>query len=103
MTHPGLFTPLTVATTLVGLVIAAFYLRYMWLALQGAIESRAEAEDGRPDQFGRSLVGAVTAVVASSAAIAAFGIGPRWLYLGVLLALLSPAAVAYTLYRETDD
>ncbi|WP_116136993.1 hypothetical protein [Trinickia diaoshuihuensis] len=97
------FTPLTVATIVVGLVITVFYLRYMWLALQRAIASNDEPEDGRPDQFGKSFAGAVIAVLASSAAITAYGLGPRWLYIGVVLALLSPAAVAYTLYRETSD
>lgn len=97
------FTPLTVATIVVGLVITAFYLRYMWFALQRAIESTDEPEDGRPDQFGKSFAGAVIAVVASSAAITAYGVGPQWLYVGVVLALLSPVAVTYTLYRETHD
>jgi len=103
MATPEFFTPLTAATIVVGLVITVFYLRYMWLALQRAIESNAEPEDDRPDQFGRSFAGALIAVVVSSAAIAAYGLGPQWLYIGVVLALLSPAAVAYTLYRETHD
>lgn len=97
------FTPLTSATIVAGLVITTFYLRYMWLALQKTIRSHAKPEDSRPDRFGRSLAGAVVAVVASSLAIASFGQGPKWLYLGVVLALLSPAAVAYTLYREIHD
>jgi len=103
MTNTEFFTPVIAATIVVGLIISFFYLRYMWLALQRAIESNAKPEDPRPDRFGRSFIGAVIAVIVSSTAIAAYGRGPQWLYVGVVLALLSPAAVAYTLYRETQD
>ena len=43
------------------------------------------------------------AVVASWLAIAAYGASPIFLYVGVVLALLSPIAVGYTFYRELRD
>ena len=46
---------------------------------------------------------AIVAVVASSLAIVAYGLAPRFLYVGIALALASPIAVAYTFKRELDD
>ena len=48
-------------------------------------------------------MGAIIAVAASSLTIALYGAGPQFLYLGVLLALASPIAVAYTFWRELKD
>ena len=96
-------SPLTVATLVVGVVIAIFYLRSMWLVLQRTAETLDEPEDTRPDAFAYSFVGAVIAVFASWLAIAAYGASPIFLYVGVVLALLSPIAVGYTFYRELRD
>lgn len=96
-------SPLTAATLVVGVVIAIFYLRNMWLVLQRTAETLDEPDDKRPDAFAHSFVGAVVAVVASWLAIAAYGASPIFLYVGVVLALLSPIAVGYTFYRELHD
>jgi hypothetical protein len=96
-------SPLTAATLIVGVVIAIFYLRNMWLVLQRTAETLDEPEDKRPDAFAYSFVGAVVAVVASWLAIAAYGASPIFLYVGVVLALASPIAVGYTFYRELHD
>ena len=96
-------SPLTVATLVVGVVIALFYLRSMWLVLQRTAETLDEPEDPRPDAFAYSFVGAVIAVFASWLAIAAYGASPIFLYVGVVLALSSPIAVGYTFYRELRD
>jgi energy-converting hydrogenase Eha subunit E len=53
--------------------------------------------------FAYSFLGAIVAVVASWLAIAAYGVSPIFLYVGVVLALLSPIAVGYTFYRELRD
>jgi hypothetical protein len=45
----------------------------------------------------------VVAVIASSLTITLYGVAPQFLYLGILLALLSPIAVAYTFHRELND
>jgi hypothetical protein len=84
-------------------VIAIFYLRNMWLVLQRTAETLDQPEDKRPDAFAYSFVGAVVAVAASWLAIAAYGASPIFLYVGVVLALLSPIAVGYTFYRELCD
>jgi hypothetical protein len=94
-----LVSPGTAVTILVGLVIGFFYLRFMWAALQKAVRTRDEPDGGK-DQYHFSFAGAVLSVVASSAAIAAFGAGPALLYLGPLLALGSAVAVATCLRRE---
>jgi fatty acid desaturase len=96
-------SPLTVATLVVGVVIAIFYLRNMWLVLQRTAETLDQPEDKRPDAFAYSFLGAIVAVVASWLAIAAYGASPIFLYVGVVLALLSPIAVGYTFYRELRD
>jgi fatty acid desaturase len=96
-------SPLTAATLVVGVVIAIFYLRNMWLVLQRTAETLDEPEDKRPDSFAYSFAGAIVAVVASWLAIAAYGLSPILLYVGVILALLSPIAVGYTFYRELRD
>jgi hypothetical protein len=96
-------SPLTAATIVVGAVIAIFYLRNMWLVLQRTAETLDEPEDKRPDAFAYSFAGAVVAVVASWLAIAAYGLSPIFLYVGVVLALASPIAVGYTFYRELRD
>jgi fatty acid desaturase len=96
-------SPLTAATLAVGVVIAIFYLRNMWLVLQRTAEALDQPEDKRPDAFAYSFVGAIVAVVASWLAIAAYGASPIFLYVGVVLALLSPIAVGYTFYRELRD
>jgi predicted permease len=96
-------SPLTATTIVVGAVIAIFYLRNMWLVLQRTAETLDEPEDKRPDAFAYSFAGAVVAVVASWLAIAAYGLSPIFLYVGVVLALASPIAVGYTFYRELRD
>jgi flagellar biosynthesis protein FliQ len=98
-----LVSPLTAATLVVGVVIAIFYLRNMWLVLQRTAETLDEPEDKTPDSFAYSFVGAIVAVFASWLAIAAYGLSPILLYVGVILALLSPIAVGYTFYRELRD
>jgi len=95
-------SPLTAATLVIGVVIAIFYLRNMWLVLQRTAETLDEPDDNRPDAFAYFL-GAIVAVVASWLAIAAYGASPILLYVGVVLALLSPIAVGYTFYRELRD
>ena len=45
------------------------------------------------------LVGHAT----SSLAIVAYGFAPQLLYVGIVLALASPIAVAYTFRRELND
>lgn len=96
-------SPMTAATLVVGVVVAIFYLRNMWLVLQRTAETLDQPEDKRPDAFAYSFLGAIVAVVASWLAIAAYGVSPIFLYVGVVLALLSPIAVGYTFYRELRD
>lgn len=93
----------TVLTIVIGIIIAFFYLRYMWLVLQRVSKTLDDPDDGKTDGFGHSFLGAVIAVIASSLAIAAYGFAPPFLYLGIALALASPVAVAYTFRRELDD
>jgi len=101
---PHVFVSLaTVVTIVIGIVIAFFYLRYMWLVLQRVAQTLDDPDDGKSDGFGHSFVGAIIAVIASSLAIVAYGLAPQLLYVGVLLALASPVAVAYTFRRELDD
>jgi hypothetical protein len=96
-------SPLTAATLVIGVVIAIFYLRNMWLVLQRTAETLDQPDDKRPDAFAYSFLGAVVAVVASWLAIAAYGLSPIFLYVGIVLALASPIAVGYTFYRELRD
>lgn len=93
----------TLATIVVGLIISAVYVRYMWLALQRAAETIDAPDDSQTDAFGHNFLGAVIAVVASALTIGLYGVAPQFLYLGILLALLSPVAVAYTFHRELRD
>jgi len=95
-----LVSPATAAVVAVGVVISGFYLRFMGAALQRASATLDDPDDGKPDAFAHSFVGAIFAVVASSLAIALYGSAPPFLYLGVALALASPIAVAYAFYRE---
>jgi small-conductance mechanosensitive channel len=92
----------TLATIGLGLVIGAFYLRYMWGALQRAVRTRDEADVGQ-DRYRFGLVGAVIAVFGSIVAIAVYGAGPAFLYVGPGLALLSAVAVAFCLRQEHRD
>jgi len=93
----------TVLTIVIGVVIGFFYLRYMWLALQRVAKTLDDPDEGKSDAFGYSFIGAIIAVVASSLSIAAYGFAPQLLYVGVVLALASPIAVAYTFRRELDE
>jgi len=93
----------TVAIIAIGSVIALVYLRYMWLVLQRVSKTLDDPDDGKVDGFGHSFLGATIAVIASSLAIAAYGFAPPFLYLGIVLALASPVAVAYTFRRELDE
>jgi small-conductance mechanosensitive channel len=92
----------TLATLIVGVAIAAVYLRYMWGALARAVRTRDEVDEGR-DRYQHSLVGALLAVFGSALAITALGLGPTLLYVGPLLALLSAVAVARCLRSEYAD
>ncbi len=93
----------TFVTILIGLVISAAYLVTMGKALQKVAATIDVPEPEGTDAFSFSFVGAIVAVVASSAAIIAYGLSPSLLYVGIVLALLSPVAVTYTLYRELTE
>jgi hypothetical protein len=93
----------TVVTIVIGIFITFFYLRYMWLVLQRVAQTLDDPDDGKSDGFGHSFIGAITAVIASSLAIVAYGFAPQLLYVGIVLALASPIAVAYTFRRELND
>ena len=84
----------TVLTLVVGLIVAVAYLRFMWASLQKAVATRDDTDSGE-DRYHFSFAGALIAVVASSAAIAVYGLSPVFLYVGPALALLSAIAVAY--------
>jgi hypothetical protein len=92
----------TIITIAVGLVIGYAYLRFMWGSLQNAVQTRDETDAGQ-DRYHFSFIGAIIAVVASSAAIASYGLGPAFLYVGPLLALASGVAVTYCLRTEYID
>jgi hypothetical protein len=83
----------------VGLVVAYAYLRNMWGALQRAVRTRDDADEGQ-DRYSHSLVGAIVAVLGSVAAIALYGAAPALLYVGPALALLAAVAVTYCLRDE---
>jgi hypothetical protein len=101
---PNIFVSLpTLAAIGVGIVIAFFYLRYMWLVLQRVSKTLDNPDDGKSDGFAHSFIGAIIAVIASSLAIIGYGFAPQFLYVGIALALASPIAVAYTFRRELDD
>lgn len=99
MANP-LVSPLAAITILIGAIISVVYLYYMWRVLLHVARTIDEPDDGTPDLFGYSFAGAIIAVAASWFAIASYGFGPQLLYVGVVLALLSPIAVSYTFYRE---
>jgi len=98
-----LVSPATAITIAIGVAISLVYLRAMGLALRRAAIERDVPDDGQNDAYVHSFVGAIIAVAASSLTIALYGAGPQFLYLGVLLALASPIAVAYTFWRELKD
>jgi hypothetical protein len=101
---PDLYiSPATTATIAVGGVISVFYLRYAWLALRRSAVTLTEPDDQKNDRFAYSFGGAIFAVIASSLAIASYGFSPLFLYVGIVLALASPVAVAYTLYSELRE
>lgn len=93
----------TAATIVVGIVISGFYLRFMALALRRASDTLDAPDDERGDSFAYSFAGAIFAVIASSLAIALYGYGPQFLYVGALLALASPVAVASAFYQELNS
>ena len=96
-------SPTTIIALVIGIIITIFYLRYMWLVLQRVARTLDDPDDGKSDGFAHSFIGAIIAVVASSLAIVAYGLAPQFLYLGIVLALASPIAVAYTFKRELED
>ena len=57
------------------------------MCLQRTADTLDQPEDKRPDAFAYSFLGAMVSVVASSLAIAAYGLAPIFLYVGVVLAL----------------
>jgi hypothetical protein len=95
-----LVSPATAVVIAIGIVISVVYLQYMWRVLQHVARTIDEPDDGQPDAFAYSFIGAIIAVVGSWLAIASYGVGPQFLYVGIVLAFLSPIAVSYTFYRE---
>jgi hypothetical protein len=90
----------TLVTIIVGAIISGFYLYYMGAALRKSVRDRHLADEGRPDQYHYSLIGAVVSVLASIISIAIYGFGPWFLYWGPIVALLAAVAVAYSLREE---
>ena len=98
-----LVSPATIITIVIGVIVAFFYLRSMWLVLQRVAQTLDDPDDGSGDDFGYSFAGAVIAVIASSLTIVGYGFAPQLLYIGIFLALASPVAVTYTFRRELND
>lgn len=96
-------SPGTLVTIFVGLVISAFYLTIMAKALLKVAANIDKPEPDGTDAFSHSFIGAIIAVIASSLAIFAYGLSPSLLYVGIVLALISPIAVTYTLWRELTE
>lgn len=94
--------PAFLITLAIGLTISVFYLRYMWLALRRAVQTREDVDAGS-DRYRHSLIGAIIAVLGSASAIAAYGLGAAALYLGPALAVASAFAVTRCLRVEYRD
>src|SRR5450631_1241824 len=95
-------SPATLVTIIVGLVIAFFYLYFMWGALRKSVRTRNEPDDGPGDRYHHSLIGAVISVLGSILSIAIYGAGPLFLYWGPIVAFLAAIAVAYALRDEVN-
>jgi H+/gluconate symporter-like permease len=66
----------TVVAIVAGLIISYFYLYYMGAALRKSVRTRFDRDEGQPDKYHHSLVGAVIAVIVSIISIAIYGFGP---------------------------
>src|SRR5258708_37822112 len=97
---PNIFVSLpTLAAIGVGIVIAFFYLRYMWLVLQRGSKTLDNPDDGKRDGFAYSFIGAIIAVISSSPAVIGYDFAPQVLYVGIAVTVASTSAVAYPFLR----
>lgn len=88
----------TILAVIVGLVIAGFYIRGMYLVLHYASETYdvdfdITADDDRPKSRNGLIVGSFLLVILSALIISSYGWASLFLYIGPLLCLLGPIVV----------
>lgn len=95
---------ITLLFIIIGIVVSALYLKAMLTILNEAADSYEETEEeSTGSYYAAPAWGALLAGILAAIVIAAYGIGPSMLYLGPVLAMVSPIAILYCMAQDIKN
>ncbi|NEQ54620.1 MAG: hypothetical protein F6K11_31560 [Leptolyngbya sp. SIO3F4] len=95
---------ITILFILVGIVISVLYIKAMLTVLNEAADSYQESEEESAGSYYAAPVwGAAVAGIAAALVIWSYGMSPSMLYLGPILAMISPAAILYCMAQDIKN
>lgn len=113
--HPGVqaasgatggnaISPITILFILVGIVISVLYIKAMLTVLNEAADSYQDSEEeSAGSYYAAPAWGAAVAGIAAALVIWSYGMSPSMLYLGPILAMISPAAILYCMAQDIKN
>lgn len=94
-------SPITLLFLVIGIVVSVLYLKAMLTILNEAADSYEEIEEeSTGSYYAAPAWGALLAGILAALVIAGYGIGPSMLYLGPILAMVSPIAILYCMAQD---
>ncbi|MEO1353769.1 MAG: hypothetical protein AAFW84_34290, partial [Cyanobacteria bacterium J06635_15] len=94
-------SPITILFIVIGVVVSALYIKAMLTVLNEAADSYQEDEEESDGAYYAAPAwGAAVAGIVAALVIWAYGISPSLLYLGPILAMVSPIAILYCMAQD---
>lgn len=97
-------SPITLLFLIIGIVVSVLYLKAMLTILNEAADSyEEEEEESTGAYYAAPAWGALLAGILAALVIASYGMGPSLLYLGPILAMVSPIAILYCMAQDIKN
>lgn len=97
-------SPITILFILIGIVISVLYIKAMLTVLNeaaGSYQDSEEESDG--SYYAAPAWGAAVAGIVAALVIWSYGVSPSMLYLGPILAMISPMAILYCMAQDIKN
>lgn len=97
-------SPITILFLIIGIVVSVLYIKAMLSVLHEAADSYEEEEtESTGDYYAAPAWGALLAGILAALVIWAYGASPSLLYLGPVLAMISPIAILYCMAQDIKN
>jgi len=97
-------SPITILFLLIGIIVSILYIKAMLTVLNEAADTYSEEEEEAEGVYYTSPVwGAALAGILSALVIWSYGMSSMLLYLGPILAMVSPIAILYCMMQDIKE